>query len=357
MRTKMEVIRKRFMRGVPLCLMLAMAIMVTAFKTRESPTDYSALIDLIEIEDRVEPLYVFNEYTSGFDADAHKANLSYLKEHPDLIKKIRRDLQGEEVRWRLDNMSHRLLFVPEKRENYANLFKKYCEDVIDYVLEKTKLRNPYHDIKILIHEKPEISKDGITALLVHNLAKEYVATYIFFNEQQKEVSIELRGRFLIGDVGSYSTQMHVREDGTFEFVRDNYTIWQNSAKNPCKALVAPIEETLHIALRVNTERAIKEEIKQNAIKGLKEAEKVVEVWISVEEAIVGGVLFALLPDIAEKYMKKLSSSMIHEDIEARCDFKKYRHLKKAIELVEEMGYERALRIYKANPVEFKELLM
>lgn len=353
----MEVIRKRFMCQAPLLLISAMAILCTAFKAQEAPTDYSALISLIEIEDQVEPLYVFNKFEQGFDADAHKANLGYLKQHPDLIKKIQRDLQGGEVRWRLDNIAHRLLFVPEKRENYAALFKRYCEDVIDYVLEKTKLHNPYHDIKTLIHEKPEISKDGVTALLVHNLAKEYVATYVFFNEQQKEVSIELKGRLFMGDVGSYSTKMYMREDGTFEFARDNYTIWQNSARNPCKALVAPIEETLHIALRAFTEKVIKKELKQNSIKSLKEAEIIVEDWISIEEAIVGGVLHALLPDIAEKYVKALNSAMIHEDIDSRGEFKKYRHLKRAIEIIEEMGYQRALRIYKNDPVEFKELLI
>ena len=43
-------------------------------------------------------------------------------------------------------------------------------------------------------------------------------------------------------------------------MRNNYTIWQNSAQLTYNALIVPIEETLHIALRPYTEKAIRNEI-------------------------------------------------------------------------------------------------
>jgi hypothetical protein len=48
----------------------------------------------------------------------------------------------------------------------------------------------------LDYNKPEIpQQNGVAVFLVHNLAREYVGTYAFFNENhQKEVKIALRGR-------------------------------------------------------------------------------------------------------------------------------------------------------------------
>ena len=55
--------------------------------------------------------------------------------------------------------------------------------------------------------------------------------------------------------------LEIKKDGTIEFERNNYTIWQNSAQLPYNALIVPIEETLHIALRPHTEKAIQDELK------------------------------------------------------------------------------------------------
>jgi hypothetical protein len=39
------------------------------------------------------------------------------------------------------------------------------------------------------------------------------------------------------------------------------------------------------------------------------------------------------------------------------DFRQYRHLKRGIEIVEEMGCKKAVKIYKKDPMEFKDLLI
>jgi len=77
--------------------------------------DYFRLVDLIEREDQEKPLYVFNDFAREFDHDSHEASLDYFNQHPELIRRIKKELGGREIRWRLDSLMHRLLFVPETR--------------------------------------------------------------------------------------------------------------------------------------------------------------------------------------------------------------------------------------------------
>jgi hypothetical protein len=319
--------------------------------------DYIRLVDLIELEDKEKPLYVFSDFEREFDGDSHQANLDYFNQHPELIRRIRKELGGREIRWRLDSLMHRLLFVPETRGEYATLFENYCKHVIGYVLDKTNLKNPYRKVHTLNKERPKVPDNGITVFLVHNLAKEFVAKYIFFNKRRRKLKIDLRGTEFLGTVGSYTTTVDLGGDGRLEFIRDNYTIWQNSSRNPYTVLTVPLEETLHIALREHTERAIRERVALSSVKDLKEVESISEDSIAIEEAIVGGLVHALLPDFVNRYVPNLPSALIEEDMRSKGELKQYRHLKKGLEIVEGIGYENALKMYSNDPIEFMNLLL
>ena len=66
--------------------------------------------------------------------------------------------------------------------------------------------------------------------------------------------------------------------------------------------MTPLEETMHILLREHTERAIREGIKQRSVTSIKKVRRLANDWIAVEEAIVGGVVKAVLPSILENYI-------------------------------------------------------
>jgi len=323
----------------------------------DSQGDYSRLVEFIKIEDKAAPLYVFNDFEEDFDEDSHRASMAFLNKNPALVRKIQKDLDREALRWRLDKISYRLVFVPEKRKEYATLFEAYCNQVINYTLDKTELSNPYQNIQTLLEERPEISNNGVTAFLVHNLAKEYIARYAFANKTHKKVLIKLKGTVFSGKLGSYTSTISVNENGMLDFVRDDYTIWQNSAGNPYTALTVPVEETLHITLREHTERAIKEGVESKSFHSIAEIERVVDDWMAVEEAIVGGLTHCLLPGFLTKHVKNLTRSLVKEDMESKVKFEQYRHLKNGIELVETMGCKNAIQMYTADPVEFKQLLI
>ncbi|MFH1122765.1 MAG: hypothetical protein V1758_03810 [Pseudomonadota bacterium] len=348
-----------FLGRATLALLLAVAASCIMLWRPDRPKDYSRLVELIMIEDREEPLLVFSDFVDGFDAENYRANLKYLQEHPGLLREIQKDLDGGEIRWRLEGLSQRLLFVPEVREDYAALYESYCQDVINDILDKAGLDNPYHDIGILLEERPEISNEqsGVRAFLVHNLAKESLATYAFSNQEDKSVKMDLRGRQFVGEVGSFTTNIYLKEDGTFEFAREGYTIWQDSAKNPYTALMVPAEETMHIALREYTESAIKESLELRGVRDTDEVKKIAEEWMAVEEAVVGGCVHSLLPGILKRYLPDLPASMIEEDLDAKRDFKKYRHLKRGVEMVNALGYGKAIELYREDPATFKALLL
>jgi hypothetical protein len=121
--------------------------------------------------------------------------------------------------------------------------------------------------------------------------------------------------------------------------------------------MVPAEETLHIALREYTESAIKRAVEQSHQRSLKSVEKIVEDWMAVEEAIVGGIVYRLLPNILEEHIKDLSLSSIEMDLIAKNQFEKYRHLQKGITIVEEIGYREAIRMYSKDPAVFRDLLL
>jgi hypothetical protein len=324
----------------------------------DSSKNYARLMELIKLEDREGPFFVFSDFQKSLDQGLHKANLEFFNQHPDFVKKIKADLDDQSIQWRLENISYRLLYVPERRKEYVALFESYCNDVINDILRLTELNNPYtkiHTLGINKHENTEIK--GFNAFIVHNLAKEYVATYVFSNEDQKKIAIELTGKVLLNEVGSFSSYIYMNENGSFEFTRDRHTIWQNNAKNPYTALMTPVEETLHIALRRYTEKAIKDRIENSAVKTITEVESIVEDWISVEEAIVGGLVYALLPSIVKKHIHNLPESSIKSDIETKSKYKKYRHLKKGIKIVNQLGYKKSIKMYQDDPTAFRDLLV
>lgn len=320
---------------------------------------YARLIEFIQMQDKEAPLFVFDDYEVGFDSTSHKANLEYLNTHPGLIKKIRSDLDGAALRWQLKMLQHRLLFVPEKRQEYARLYESYCRDVIRFVLSKTQLPNPFVDIRTLSRERPDLAShmDGVTVFLVHNLAKEFQAINLFTSLNDKKAELKLAGKIFVGNIGSYASQISFQEDGGMEFSRSHYTIWQNSAKNPYTALMTPAEETLHVLLRPYTEKAIEEKIKLLPQKNDRSVRALVDDWVAVEEAVAGGLAYVLMTRFLDQHIPDFPFSLIEADLEEKMKREKYRHLENGIDLVKNMGHKSALGLYQSNPNMVRNLLM
>jgi hypothetical protein len=325
----------------------------------EGAPDYSRLLTLVPLADSTSERYAFSDFDDSFDAESHQANVDFFNDNPQLVHRIQQDLNEKSVKWELNSLSHRLLYVPETRTEFAQLFLDYCRQVIDDILGLTEMANPYAAIQTPTTDHPAVgaSGEGITVFLVQDLAKEYVAKYVFSGEEKKKVAIKLSGTLESAEIGSYSSCLVWQESDTIGFLRNPHTIWQTRARNPYTVLMVPVEETLHIGLRTNTENAIRQTIQETAPGDIAGVRQIVDDWISVEEAIVGGLVNVLLPPVLERYGTPVPAELIDADLRTKETNRKYRLLQKGIEVVREMGYKHSIELYREQPFKFREMLI
>ncbi len=323
--------------------------------------DYSRMTAYIRNGNLEEPLVLFADSDGEFDGRLNKENLAYLNQSQSLLENIQQRLAVESLRWKLNGSSKRLLVVPEQRSGYADLFERYCKTAVNTALALTGLPNPYTAITTLKEPVLPPASDGsggITAYLVHNIADEYIEEYLFFNQESdsKKVKIKLRNRVFTGRIGSYTSKLTFGENNMVRFEREPYTLWQNSAKNPLNVFVAPVEETLHIALRDTTEKAIKARIAHKLPNSIEEVERIVEEWIAVEEAVVGGLVAKVMPVIFDRFMPELSAEQVSASLDEREVHQQYRFVQNGVKAVTEMGILTSIKLYTDNPEHFKKLV-
>lgn len=321
--------------------------------------NYPQLVELLGPYSNPAEFIAFTDFEKKYEKTVHKASLEYFNTHPDLVQRIRDDLGSRKVQWRLQEVSHRIVYAPEIREEVVGLFTHYCREVIDDLLTRTGLPDPYCSISTVVDKNVNISNEsGIKAFIVRDLARDYVARYQFRGTDQKRIEIDLSGRIAINEVGSYSSYLQYSEaTENWEFVRNRHTFWKSASVNPYTALMSPLEETIHIALREHTEKAIIDTLAgNNRIQTLKEVQSIVDHWLAVEEAIVGGLVYKLIPDVVIKRIPDLPREWIHADLETKAAFDKYHLLPKGIEVVESHGLKESIHLYMRDPFAFRTLL-
>ncbi len=347
---------------VPFISVLAIAVLFLLPASSEAEHNpikpYSALLEMSASGNSDSPWYALENFENSFQPQIHATNIEYLKTHPDIIAQIRSDLGEQTFEWHLKKISHRLLYSPENRPEYIKLYEAYCKDTITKVLSKLEKTSPYTQIVTLASQSlPLENTEGFSAYIVHDLTLEYRARYEFTNTSDKSVAIELSGQYATGEVGSYSSELVFDDKGKVHFIHDHYTVWQDNAKNAYTVLMTPVEETLHILLRQSTEAAIKAAVEARGTCSPEIAKKIVADWISVEEAVVGGLVYHLLPPILEEEIGPIPSSLISDDLETKDNFSKYRGLRQGIRLVGEIGYKKCLEMYLKDPDILKKDLL
>jgi len=343
-------------------LLVLGATMLYASNTPMDAPDYSRLLSFIEMQDLQGPLVAFGAAEKDFDRQLNRENIAYLNHDKALIQRIQSQLKGEVLKWQLSTSFKQLLVVPENRDEYAQLFEQYCKTAVGYLIDRIHMPNPYNQIATLKGPLPSIpapqQPKGITAYLVHNLVDEYIEEYLFFgqDDDQTKIKIKLSNREFDGKIGCYTSRLKIGANNHFEFIREPYTLWQNSAENPLNVLIVPIEETLHILMRPFTEAAMQVDLVQSKPDRLNEVQRIVDEWMAVEEAIVGGVVSQVMPDILARFVNQESIGQLTDALAQREEHPQYRLLNQAIQVVINMGVDEALAVYRSNPKEFKHML-
>ncbi|MEJ2154244.1 MAG: hypothetical protein P8X96_02830 [Desulfobacteraceae bacterium] len=327
----------------------------------ETTTDYVRLLDYIQEEDLGDPLMVFGGIEENFDRRLNRENLAYINANRKLLQKIQSRLSGDHLRWQLSTSFKQVLVVPEQRAEYAQLFEQYCREAVDFLLSRIHQPNPYRTIATLTGPLPDprqTEQDGIAAYLVHNIADEYIEEYLFFDQEndQAKVKIKLSNREFDGKIGSYTSKLKIGAENQFEFIREPFTVWQNSAQNPYNVLIVPIEETLHIILRSATEQAMREELTRLNPEKLQEVQSVLNYWMAVEEAVVGGLVWQIMPDLLDHVTKGISAFPMAQTMAERHSHEQYRFLGKGIDLVTRLGVDESIQLYQTSAKEFQTRL-
>jgi hypothetical protein len=341
-----------------ICLTLSAPVL--AMNAPAAMTNCAHLIDYIQEKDLDDPLMAFGGVEEDFDRRLNKENLAYINANRELLRKIQTHLSGDHLRWQLKSSFKQVWVVPEQRVEYAQLFEQYCREAVAYLLRRTHLPNPYSSIATLKGPLPnprQIGKNGIAAYLVHNIADEYVEEYLFFDQDDDhtKVKIKLSNREFDGKVGCYTTRLKIGADNHFEFIREPFTVWQNSAQNPYNVLIVPIEETLHILLRSATEKAMWDELTQLKPEKLHEVKGVIDHWMAVEEAVVGGLVWQIMPDLLDQH--GIPESPMAQTMAERHAHKQYRFLDKGIDLVTRLGVDKTIHLYQDSAKAFQSKLV
>ncbi len=323
--------------------------------------DFSRLLDFIAQDDLQGPLVLFQDHKGDFDRTLNKENIAYLNQNKQLLENIKTRLKGTTLHWKLAASSKRRLIVPEQRPEYADLFQRYCRESVDYLLTRLQSASPYNEIVTLQDPLPSLKAgdvEGIKVYLVHNVADEYVEEYVFFNQDNDTTKIKIRlsNRVFSGIIGSYTSDLVIGENQSFDFIREPYTLWQNSAENPLNVFIAPVEETLHILLRDATEQAIRADLDQARPRKINEVNAVVKDWMAVEEAIVGGIVARVMPEILSRFLRDTRGETLSDALAQRDQHVQYRYLDQGIQIVGDLGLEEAVKLYKSDPMGFKYLV-
>ena len=334
-----------------------------------SQEDFSPLLTYIAMEDLQEPLVSFEQFEGDFDRGLNQENLAHLNQDKALLQKIKSRLKGDTLRWKLASSLKQRFVVPEKRPQYATLFEQYCRQSVDYLLARLEVSSPYAQILTIGDAMPNQwqegnAADGIKVFLTHNVIDEYIEEYEFFssdddaspNSEGSKIKIKIRNRAFAGQIGSYTSDLVIGEDSHFEFVHNAFTLWQNSAKNPLNVFIVPIEETLHILLRSSTETAISDQLKQIKPQKIEQVESVIDHWMAVEEAIVGGLVAQLMPEIFSRFLPETKQDALTQALEQRLDKSQYRYLNNGIHAVANMGLDQAVKLYRSDPKRFNKLV-
>jgi hypothetical protein len=335
---------------------LIVSLPCTSF-AKTSTQDYSSLVELTRLQPIEKPLLVFRDHEKEPDQETRVRIIGDLRRRPDFLKQIIKRLDGEKkIRFTFDSLEIKLLFVPELRKKYLQPYRTFCTNVIDYLQQKTGLQSPYEQIIYPLKEYPKIPLKGTYAYLVHQLGKEYRALCTFSTERGTSVRYEFEGSYFSDHLGGVEVNIENPCEGTFILDRKNYSIWQNRTTSLYSLLTVPVEETFHFVMGKYTDQKIAAELGKKSNRSVTEIEKVAKYWMSVEEALVGGLSWSVIKDFARKFLKNLPPSASRRIPSQNSRASQYAFRETGFSLVKSLGFKEAISMYQNDPTDFCRLL-
>ncbi|BBO90641.1 hypothetical protein [Desulfosarcina ovata] len=320
--------------------------------------DLKLVAHIPEMVEREGPLRVFRDYAADPDNEIEQHLRRELVQRSELLSKIKARIGFErKVRFSVEDLEVRLMFVPQSDKRHAAAYQRYCQDITDYLFEINRAENFYSSITSPHEDHPVISETGVSAFIVHRLAKAYRAVCRFTAESGKSVKYAASGAIFSNHLGAVDLEIERLAPGRFGLRRPPFTIWQNSGAEFFSLMAIPVEETLHYYLGRATDRLLDASLRQDPSKSLAAARQMADEWMAVEESVVGGLVDRVLARYCDRYPGGLPDNLNFERWAGNVpDLSQYRYRRQGIQLVRTLGIHRSIGLYMEDPGRFREQL-
>ena len=319
--------------------------------------DLERVSQIPQMAEREGPILVFRDFEADPDVEVEQHIRLQLSQRKDMLDLLKKKIGFEkQVRLSVEDIQVRLMFVPQLQEDHAVAYHRYCRDITDYLFEMNQMDNFYADITSPNESYPPLSQTGISAFLVHRLAKDYRAVCRFTAESGRSVKYTASGAIFSNHLGAVDLEIQLVAPGQFGLTRKAFTIWQNHTENLYTLMSIPVEETLHYQLGRATDREIAASMKNHPPENLSAAQRLAEEWMAVEESVVGGLVNRVLDRYCTQHHMAIPDSVTGETRSAVPSLHQYRYRDQGIQLVETLGFQEALALYMHSPSKFRDQL-
>jgi hypothetical protein len=298
---------------------------------------------IASLPSREGPLMIFRDYTTDPDVEIERHILREFIGRKDLLARIKKKLGFiKRVRLKIEEIQVRLRFIPQSRDGFGIAYRRYCLDIIDAIFSMNGMENFYSAITSPEKDYPAISPDGISAFLVHRLAKEFRATCSFTAESGKSVKTSVSGAIYSSHLGAVDLEIQATAPGEFHLARKPFTIWQNDTDSLYTLMAIPAEETLHYLMGPATDREILAHFQARPPESLAAAKDIAEEWMALEESVVGGLVDRVIRRYCGKHRLKESNLFASSVQETVPELPQYRYRKRGLQLVADLGFRQAM---------------
>lgn len=327
---------------------------VFAVPQTSAPSD---LAGLASAETLTGPLLPFR--TLGEDPDGEiKAHIyGEVARQPGLMKRLKARLGADRpITLALKGLRIDLKYIPETRPALADAYRDYCREAVRHTCRMVQLPSFYKGVFVPRTANPEIATgDGVSAYVVHRLVKDYQAI-CEFTGSGGSVKFKVAGAIYSSHLGAVEMDVEGLPDGSYRIARRNYTIWQDYGDNFYTLLQIPVEETLHYLMGRHTDRHLLHQLHQDAVRQTAQVEEIANHWMAVEEALVGGLVAQILPALIRSQSLRLADGDIQRSAAAKAGLPQYRFRDLGLRLVESLGAQAAMQMYREDPTAFQRQL-
>jgi hypothetical protein len=249
------------------------------------------------------------------------------------------------------------MYVPQRIAGPGGAYQRYCRNIIAFLFEMIQTENFYTAITSPNDSFPMPDDNGVTAFLVHRLAKSYQATCRFTAESGQYVEYRASGAIFSNHMGAVELEIEIISPRQVRLKRKPFTIWQNNSDDVFTLMALPVEETLHYYVGNATDHRLAEALRLAPPRSITGALQLAEEWMAVEESIVGGLVARVVKDYCIQHHMDFPP-MDSEDLRSsEPNLPQYKYRRYGIDLVREMGFHKALALYMSHPDDFRDLLV